>query len=345
MILSLVGRLPSSDLPPALLTDEEISRVAAAGLGALFHHLNQQGHIHCSESAGGVLESADLTSRVLSSNARRSAVTVLDELGQQDIHPILLKGMDVAQRYYPEAHWRVMGDIDLLLPADAREEAVSCLKQRGFHNPTDDPDSDWDKHHHAVPLYSDELKIWVELHHKLITDQSPFDAEPALAQDAVLSDLSPGILEGREVRYLAPERTLLFTILHWYFDLIDRWGSPGLQRAAVDCFFLNMAGVTFSQLPDLSPQAKRAGGLMAQMIATEKSARSVDSSCPMPMGGGIERALAKLAGFRVDSSGFKQEVTGLMFRQALSASGPVSLRLATALGALGPLSRAIRQRL
>ena len=48
------------------------------------------------------------------------------------ICPTLLKGISISDQHYPIAHLRPMGDIDILIPADAYESVESALLHRGY---------------------------------------------------------------------------------------------------------------------------------------------------------------------------------------------------------------------
>ncbi len=244
MLLHLVGRLNQPPSDPYPISESEARLVADNGLGPLFWTLAQQGHLGASVQSIELLQSADMTARVIAARSRNSLLQILEVLENAGLEPVVLKGADVAQRFYPEPHWRVMGDLDLLLRNDTGHEALKILEAEGFRNPTSHPDELWDGHHHVVPVYHPDLKQWVEIHHRLITDKSPFQEEavflePALGQNVVTDDSGE-----RPIRFLAPALTRLHTIAHWYFDLMDRWGDPGLQRPILDCLFMRRSGLS-----------------------------------------------------------------------------------------------------
>ncbi|MCM2323265.1 MAG: nucleotidyltransferase family protein [Oligoflexia bacterium] len=58
-----------------------------------------------------------------------AALSVLQRAG---LPCIVLKGMDLGPRYYPECIFRPMRDVDLLVPSARFEEALSLLAQNGY---------------------------------------------------------------------------------------------------------------------------------------------------------------------------------------------------------------------
>lgn len=61
-----------------------------------------------------------------------AAFEVVDALDRSGIRALFTKGAPLAMRYYPDIDLRPMGDIDLLVPFDAAEDAIGALRQLGF---------------------------------------------------------------------------------------------------------------------------------------------------------------------------------------------------------------------
>lgn len=320
MLLQLIGRLNQPTREAYSISEIDSRRVADNGLGPIFWALLQEGHVRASSQSIELLQSADMTARVISARTRKNIDQILGVLESAGLKPVVLKGADVAQRFYPEPHWRVMGDLDLLLLDDTCHEALRLLEAEGFRNPTDQPAEKWDGHHHVVPVYHPDLKQWVELHHRLITDQSPFHVEPIFQRDSVEKNLHFEEVEGRTVMFLTPALTRLHTIVHWYFDLMDRWGNAGLQRPILDSFFLRRAGVAKPE-EGLSEEMNRACQLMDYMLS-QLEGRKASEAPWWPLPGN----LAQIDELNCGDSVLKANLAGAAFGAYLAAKSGMGFK-------------------
>ena len=97
-------------------------------------------------------------------------VAVAGRLNRIDIKPLLLKGaIALMPRQYPSAEDRVIGDLDLLVPADRAKEVFALLQQENYGL---DPEHSIEtlEAHHLPPLLHNELPVSVELHHRFLDD-------------------------------------------------------------------------------------------------------------------------------------------------------------------------------
>ncbi|MEM7707358.1 MAG: nucleotidyltransferase family protein [Pseudomonadota bacterium] len=320
MLLQLIGRLNQPTKDAYSISEIDARRVADNGLGPIFWALLQEGHVEASSQSIELLQSADMTARVISARTRKNIDEVLGVLESAGLEPVVLKGADVAQRFYPEPHWRVMGDLDLLLPNDTGHEALRLLEAEGFRNPTDHPAERWDGHHHVVPVYHPDLKQWVEVHHRLITDQSPFHVESIFQGESVRKNLKSEVVGGRTVRFLTPTLTRLHTIVHWYFDLMDRWGNAGLQRPILDSLFMRRAGVAKPE-EGLSEEIERACQLM-DYILNRLEGRTASEGLWWPLPGN----LAQIDGLSSEDSALQAELAGAAFGVYLVAKSRLGFK-------------------
>lgn len=132
---------------------------------------------------------------------------LLNEIG---IEPVLLKGAaQLVEGLYPEPSLRLLGDVDILIPANRSAEADAALKAAGFGSRPSDvvpPPS----HHHLPMLHDPESGMGVELHTDVIS-RSP---------DAVISTawfcelVRPALFRNQRVRLPEPTRHAGHTIFH-----------------------------------------------------------------------------------------------------------------------------------
>ncbi len=220
---------------PVICQPKTIAWVIENGLGPIAYHALQENRIKVDSNGARDLQSADITARVMTDYCRGELEEVLLELNKAEIEPILLKGISIASRY-PQPHWRLMSDVDLLVRHDQLEATVAALRGLGFVNGNQQPEKHWLHHHHAAPLYHHQRKLWIEVHHALLSD--PYLNRPALAIDAIWS------LKRRNVDFTArtfrlpPQLELNYLAAHWYLNLIEDLGTAGLQRTLFDAAFL-----------------------------------------------------------------------------------------------------------
>ncbi|MDJ0656309.1 MAG: nucleotidyltransferase family protein [Xanthomonadales bacterium] len=240
-----------------------MSLAVDAGMGPMLHHLIENGQLESDAASAELIEAADMTARVLHRKMVQSVHQCLIELNRAGIIPTTLKGIDVAVRYYPKPHWRLMRDVDLFFESHEIDETMALLGEMGFENPTPEPASRWDSHHHLVPLWNRDMGLWIEVHRGLVPHYSPFIESHLGCAETVSEHSVQGDFCGAKVKQLKPEFMLRYLAAHWYLGLIEDFGEPGLHRALIDVKFL-LAG---SHLPVLGSLTNdRVGIAIALML-------------------------------------------------------------------------------
>jgi hypothetical protein len=144
-----------------------------------------------------------------------TAKEIIDICQERQIRPTLLKGISISDQHYPIAHLRPMGDIDILVPADAHESVESALLHRGYVRMPDYSVSKGAKH--GVPLAHPERHVWVELHTAL------FDEDWVVADVFSVSNIETqrvvSTFHGQRVFRLTDELQLLYIASCWIGDL------------------------------------------------------------------------------------------------------------------------------
>ncbi len=279
-MLKSIKQLGQPSAGPVAFADSQLERVVDCGLGPLYRQLLTEQHISTNARGQELLLSADLTARAIAGRSRAATTSVLDLLRKAGLRFLVLKGADMAQRFYPEFHWRIMRDIDLLLesPEQARE-ASGVLMDHGFAPNPEEAADRWDQHHHLAPLHHRDLGIWVELHHGLYPHYSPFAEEPLFRPERCFETAVTQEAYGGPCEFLATEVARAHCICHWYSNLMEDFGQGGHQRSIVDCYFM-------SQFPlpvDAAPVTARAFTLMADTMARQLGAplKLVSGSSPI----------------------------------------------------------------
>jgi hypothetical protein len=121
---AVAGHLSDSTID--WLADVGMAPIVLAGLKAVASQP--------STAASQKLTAVDLSARFESAARTDALVEILEACGGRHIDIGLLKGMLFAHEFYREPHFRPMGDIDLLIPANKSEEITQILFERGYIN-------------------------------------------------------------------------------------------------------------------------------------------------------------------------------------------------------------------
>ncbi len=114
----------------------------------------------------------------------------IQTLENAKIPTLILKGMDVARRYYPERILRPMTDIDLLVPVDRYAQAIGALNQQGFRTVGQIYPGRF-----RVELARSSFHPVIEIHTQLLKTDTPQSISQLWIQSelAGFSDLSPSV--------------------------------------------------------------------------------------------------------------------------------------------------------
>lgn len=197
---------------------------------AVFHHAGQ--HLVTPSLAGSLrrqdlftalpIAVAEYLEMVQALNRERNRmlygelVAVARRLNGIGIEPLLLKGaIALLPGEYPGAEDRMMGDLDILVPAERLLDAYQALRDSSYTVWAREPDSlnlapeSLLAHHHGPALYHTERPVRLELHHAFLHD--------AQAETSLRAGLAPHLITLPEgVRVMRPDLAtrLLHNMLH-----------------------------------------------------------------------------------------------------------------------------------
>jgi hypothetical protein len=140
-------------------------------------------------------------------------VKLLALYASHDIDVLLLKGAGLAHSAYARPTERPMGDIDLLVRPGIGPRAWELALANGWARRGDVPEErSYAEHQHLSPLEdADGLKIGLELHTALFTNQAPF----ALTADQIWASARRLTIGGQPAWVPSPEDQLLHAALHF----------------------------------------------------------------------------------------------------------------------------------
>jgi Uncharacterised nucleotidyltransferase len=224
--------LPSFDE----VQDSEILWALKGGLGPLLYRATAKHNVRMSESWRNRLISEDLSARARDAHLTRAAMEIIDVCHNMDIRVTLLKGISISNQYYPAAHLRPMGDIDLLISAKEYEALEQALSRLGY---TRDPAFVLGaESHHGVPLRDPRAGVWVELHTALFPGSEGLHCG-RLFDPARVATLSVGsTFHRRQVFRLSAELQLIYIAYSWMRDLTHNGIHPSFLATLFDAVYL-----------------------------------------------------------------------------------------------------------
>ncbi len=128
---------------------------------------------------------------------------------------VLLKGISMCMQYYPESHMRTMGDIDLLVDIALQSELERICLKLGYQQKSQESPEFYKTHHHSMPLYHPDKKIWIEIHSALFSDPATVANDKLFSADHVKQQTVVINFRGIETRILNNEMQLVYICSHW----------------------------------------------------------------------------------------------------------------------------------
>ena len=152
---------------------------------------------------------------------------LLRAMRERDVHPVLWKGVVLADSFYPDAGTRLMGDIDLAIAPNEMESATAVFKSLKFlpqeHMETCD----------AI-YFANHMGLLCDVHHRVRLFEGKEEMNLTL-------DLKPSRMKVPALRVLEPNAMLVHLIVHmdghrsetgpllsWIIDLVfvfRKWGA------------------------------------------------------------------------------------------------------------------------
>jgi hypothetical protein len=213
-----------------------------SGLGPLLYRAARGNAQSVANSHWSSLKAADLTARIVIGEHFQAVREIVDAC-RSSLPPLtLLKGISISEQCYPEAHLRLMRDVDLLVAKESLSTATSVLHRLGYRQ-LSNGGARYDKHHHLEPFFHQEKQVWVEVHHALFSAERRASSASIFSRENLAAQLRPSRFQGAEVCRLSLELQLIYLASHWAQDFA-RIG--GLVALADTIYLLKHAGAGFS---------------------------------------------------------------------------------------------------
>jgi hypothetical protein len=243
-LISLLEAISSSreDLALDDFDDVTVAWAIQSGLGPLLYRAVRRNVQSLASPSWGSLRAADLTARIVIGEHFQALREIADAC-RSSLPPLtLLKGISISEQCYPEAHLRLMRDIDLLVAKESLSAVTSALQQLGYRQ-LSNSGLRYDKHHHLEPFFHQEKHVWVEVHHALFSAERRASSASIFSAENLAAQLRPSRFQGADVRRLSLELQLVYLASHWAQDFTPIGGVVALTDTI---YLLKHAGAAFS---------------------------------------------------------------------------------------------------
>jgi hypothetical protein len=229
----IVHTFPASPAAPA--DERQVRYVQDAGLAPLLHVALHKGFVQVPDGCREPLRGADLAAQVRHANRIEVAAEVIDVCAALGVRATLLKGISISDQHYPAAHLRPMGDIDILVPAQAASIVEAELLRLGHQRVSNVQPRDGA--HHGIPLHHPRRRAWTEIHTALFPADAGIDGA-LFSPSGILEHSVPSTFAGRPVFRFTPEFQLAYLATGWLRDLSGNAIHPTLAVPLFDAVYL-----------------------------------------------------------------------------------------------------------
>ena len=152
---------------------------------------------------------------------------ILQAMRERDVHPVLWKGVVLADSFYPDPGTRMMQDIDFAIEPDAMEEATVAFKSLEFLPQEQMATAD-------AMYFANRAGVLCDVHHRVRlfegkeTMTLTVDLEPQQICAPVLSVLEPNAMIVHLIVHMDGHRIETGRVLFWILDLVfvmRKWGG------------------------------------------------------------------------------------------------------------------------
>ena len=209
----------------------ELDWVEENCLAAMLCYLTSQGEDRTLCTSDQQLHGAFLTAKLISQTLISAMSEILDACEPHVEKIVVLKGISICEQHYPFSYLRPMRDIDFLVLEKDVSKTEEILRQLGYVQKSEYPESFYTKMHHSMPFYHPETEVWIEVHTALFPAKSGIHDSRAFSHSNVIENLVNSRFNGQEIYRLSDELQLLYIAAHWCRDLKITGGSVALFDA------------------------------------------------------------------------------------------------------------------
>jgi hypothetical protein len=240
-------RHAASDPPPSFASgssciqldefpDAQFQWVVNAGMAPLLFYVVRDGVDRISPARRDVLRGADLTALVRHGVLIDATKEVIDACRNAGTRVTLLKGISISDQYYPAAHLRPMGDIDVFVSESVYDTVESAVLELGYRRRSDHEQREGA--HHGAPLFSPDRRTWIEIHKALFSKGTAPRRSRVFSPSHVAACVVGSSFHGRAVGRFSDELQLIYIATSWLHDLSRYGTNPSFVSPLFDALYL-----------------------------------------------------------------------------------------------------------
>ena len=202
-----------------LPTIDQVKYLCHVGLGPIAFKVYGGEFRQSDPTLFSVLQSADLTTRVIYGQLEKAAVELARELQDADVIPTFLKGISTSEEFYTPPYLRVMGDIDILIQRSEVDLVMAKVAELGYEI----TDEQWHLyrmigHHHLPAAWHPRTGVTIEVHTGLFRSPGFYSGEYVFQPDIFVGQSVEFDYRGTRVARFSPEFQFIYTVSKWSAD-------------------------------------------------------------------------------------------------------------------------------
>ena len=204
------------DLPTA----DQVNFLCDVGLGPIAFKVYGDEFRQSDPTLFSVLQSADLTTRVIYGQLEKATVELAGELQSVGVIPTFLKGISTSDEFYAPPYLRVMRDIDILIQHSEVDLVMAKVSDLGYKI----TDEQWrlyqsSGHHHLPDARHPNTGVSIEVHTGLFSAEEFYSGETVFQSDNIARQSVEFDYRGIRVARFTPEFQFIYTVSKWSVDV------------------------------------------------------------------------------------------------------------------------------
>lgn len=197
---------------------DEVRYLCHVGLGPIAFQVYGDGLRQSDPALFSMLQSADLTTRVIYSQLEKATLELAGELQSIGVIPTFLKGISASQQYYTPPYLRVMGDIDVLIQDSEVNVVMARVAGLGYEMADENAHMNQICEHHLPAARHPETGVTIEVHTGLFAKAEFYSGENVFLPDNIAGQRIEFDYKGNRVARFTPEFQLIYTLSKWSVD-------------------------------------------------------------------------------------------------------------------------------
>lgn len=204
---------PAGPGPIDLPTIEQVKYLCRVGLGPIAFQVYGDKFRQSDPSIFSVLQSADVTARVIYRQQENAAVELSSELKRVGVTPTFLKGISTSDEFYSPPYLRLMGDVDILIKRSEVDLVMAKVADLGYEIAAEE----WQYyleygHHHLPQARHRKTGVFTEVHTGLFGSPEFYSGEPVFQPGNITAQSVDLDYRGSRVTRFTPEFQFIYTV-------------------------------------------------------------------------------------------------------------------------------------